>query len=240
MSFRRRRSVGIPWQSVGLIAGGAVLGAILLVLVLGGPGRDARTEQDQAPPGTTQASAADVGGTATLPPLAETASAEGQAIPSATPSPTTAVSSQAPTMPALPTPGAAPLPTATVPAREQIEASIRDAAERFQEAKEYSQRTGDTSQLPQALARDALERQTQLVDETKAAGCYWEISLDAPLQVEVLDLRDNEYARIRVQKTESRHKYCDGKLVSSVTGDAYSAGYVVELIDGKWFVTERE
>ena len=45
---------------------------------------------------------------------------------------------------------------------------------------------------------------------------------------------------IRVEKTESRSKYCGGKLESSVTDDTYSAGYVVELIDGAWYVTERE
>lgn len=143
-------------------------------------------------------------------------------------------------MPGLPTVAPTGQATPTVPSRAQIEAAIRDAAERFQKAKQDSQRTGDTSQLSSALAGDALARQIALVNETKAAGCYWEISLDAPPQVEIVELRDDNYARITVSKTESRDKYCGGKLESSVTGDAYSAGYVVELIDGTWYVTERE
>lgn len=236
MSFRRRRSAGISWQSVALVSAGAIIGAVVLVLVLGRPGEEPAPAAEQTPPSTALASAEGPGGAATLAPLTEPTSPSAPAAQNPTPSGAPA----APTMPPLPTAGPAPLPTATVPTREQIEASIRDAAERFQQAKEHSQRTGETSRLSEALARDALARQIALVNETKAAGCYWEITHKTPMTVEIIELRDNNYARIRVEKTESRSKYCDGKLESSVTDDTYSAGYVVELIDGTWYVTERE
>ncbi|NLD71475.1 MAG: DUF4101 domain-containing protein [Chloroflexi bacterium] len=246
MSFRRRQSAAFPWQSVGLFVGGAILGAIALVLVLGNPGEEPPGAENPTP-STTQVSAAGEGAYPTIAPEGE-AEPEGAADPEgeaqADPqNPTPEPPAEQPTMPALPTsapPSPTPRPSPTVPTREQIEAAIVDAVERFQEAKEESQRTGETSGLSAVLAKSALQRQTALVDDTRAAGCYWEISLDSPMQVEIDELRDDNYARVTVFKTESRKKYCDGALESSVTGDAYETWYVVERIDSRWYVTERE
>jgi serine/threonine-protein kinase len=139
-----------------------------------------------------------------------------------------------------PTPPAA-RPTPTLP-QAQIEASVRNAVERFQTAKEYSQKTGDTSKLATVLAGQALERQVQLVNDTKAAGCYWDINLDAPMRYEFLEVRGDSYVRVKVFKVETRKKYCGGELVksSSVDRESYNTTYVVEQINGRWFVTVRE
>jgi type IV secretory pathway VirB10-like protein len=245
MSFRRRRSATFPWQSVGLFVGGTIIGAIVLVLVLGdplGPGAEAA---DPTPPATEVASAGQ-GGFPTIEPTP--APPEGQAPgdePGGAPAetPTQAPDATAPVMPPLPTaapPSPTPEPSPTVPTREQIEAAVTEAVERFQEAKEESQRTGDTSGLSAVLAKSALQRQIDLVNATRADGCYWEISLDEPMRVTITELRDNNYARVTVFKTETRIKYCNGALESSVTGDAYETYNTVELIDGRWYVTERE
>jgi len=234
----RRRSAGISWATVGLVAIGAVIGAVILVLAIGMPGGEEASAPGETPPATQAASAAGL----TPPPSPEGASSTASAPATGQESQpaATAVATPLPTMPGLPTPAPTAQPGPTMPSRAEIEAAIREAAERFQKAKQDSQRSGDTSGLASALAGDALARQIALVNETKAAGCYWVITLDAPLEVEILELRDNNYARISVTKTESRAKYCGGALESQVTGDRYSAEYVVELIAGTWLVTERE
>jgi len=251
MSFGRRRSATFPWQSVGLFVGGTIIGAIVLVLVLGDPGGPGPEAEAPTPPSTQMASAAE-GGFPTIeptpaPPEAQAPGAEPTVEPDASAPTTQPVATTLPVMPPLPTAAAvtaaatpAPNASPTVATREQMEAAITDAVEAFQEAKEESQRTGDTTGLSAVLAKDALQRQIELVNETKAAGCYWEISLDSPMRVTVTELRDNNYARVTVFKTESRKKYCNGALESSVTGDAYETYYVVELLDGDWYVTERE
>ncbi len=126
--------------------------------------------------------------------------------------------------------------------RAQIEAAVRDAVERFQKAKEYSQKTGETTFLPEVLAGQALERQIQLVNQTKAQGCYWDIWLDAPMRYEFLEVRGDRYVRVKVYKTETRHKYCNGRYeaASSVDKESYDTSYTVEQINGKWYVTVRE
>lgn len=126
--------------------------------------------------------------------------------------------------------------------RAEIEAGVKDALERFQKAKEYSQKTGDTSQLSNVLAGQALNRQIELVNQTKAQNCYWDIWLDAPTRYEFLEVRGDSYVRVKAYKTETRHKYCNNQLVasSSVDKESYSTSYTVERINGKWYVTVRE
>ncbi len=144
----------------------------------------------------------------------------------------------APTITPRPTdePTQEPEPTPTV----DLETALLDAANRFQEAKAYSQATGDISQLGEALAGDALQRQIDLVNQWKDQGCSWEITLDEPLTVRILETRDDVWARVEVAKVETRLLTCDGKLESETRGDAYTTTYLVELIDGVWLITERE
>ncbi|MFO7698515.1 MAG: zinc ribbon domain-containing protein [Anaerolineae bacterium] len=142
----------------------------------------------------------------------------------------------APTMTTQPTLEPTLEPTPTV----DLDTLLLQAAERFQEAKAYSQATGDTSQLGEALAGDALQRQIDLVNQWKAQNCSWDITLDKPLTVKVLETRDDNWARIEVAKVETRILKCAGKADSVTAGDAYTTNYVVELIGGVWLITERE
>ena len=146
----------------------------------------------------------------------------------------------APTMTSAPTEEPTEQPTPGPTATVDLETALLDAANRFQEAKAYSQATGDISQLGEALAGDALQRQIDLVNQWKDQGCSWEITLDEPLTVRILETRDDTWARIEVAKVETRLLTCDGTLESEIRGDAYTTTYVVELIDGVWLITERE
>jgi len=148
----------------------------------------------------------------------------------------------APVKAATPAPTLTPVPTPSSASDDEIKDRVQDAIERFQKAKEYSQKTGDTSLLAQDLAGQALQRQIELVDQTKADGCYWEIKLDAPMTYEFLEIRNASYVRVKVTKTETRYKYCDNQQVdaSSVDGETYDTTYIVEQIDSKWYVTQRE
>jgi len=242
MSIRSRRRGGFPWQSVLIFAVGIAIGAVVLALVLGGqqdgtgrlaavptstatlPASDEPANDDTTP----QAQPSDETYERTLPAPTEVDEPEPTRYP-ATPEP-------APTLPPSPEPTATPVEWT----REAIEAAVRDAVERFQEAKEYSQRTGDVSRLPEVLAGQALQRQTDLVNQAHQANCYWDISLDEPMTYEFIEVRDDDYVSVRVFKTESRRYYCNDTLVSSWTGDAYSTVYVVERIGDAWYVTERE
>lgn len=229
MIFRSQRRGGSAWQTILLIIAGAAVCALVLFLILdtGGDGGNEPSPtaalsggEDATAMATATPSELALGGTPTM-----------------TPPETAPIEELYPTPSVSPTAGPSPTPTAL--SREAIEAAVREAVERFQEAKAYSQRTGDTSRLSEALAGSALERQIELVEQTKAAGCYWDISLDEPMRYEFLEVRD-DYVFVRVYKTESRRYYCGGALASSELGDAYSTTYVVERIDGKWYVTERE
>ncbi len=156
--------------------------------------------------------------------------------PAITPVPTL---TPAPTLAPTPAPPAGPTPTLTA---DQIQTAVKNAVDRFQKAKEYSQKTGDASRLTQDLAGQALERQIELVNTTKADGCYWDIKLDEPMRYEFLEIRGDNYARVKVTKVETRRKYCNNQLVaaSSVEGEIYDTTYIVEQIGSKWYVTERE
>ncbi len=81
-----------------------------------------------------------------------------------------------------------------------------------------------------------------MVNQTKADNCYWDIWLDGTMRYEFLETRGDNYVRVKVFKTETRHKYCNGKLVpsSSVDKESYDTTYAVEQINGKWYVTQRE
>jgi serine/threonine-protein kinase len=163
---------------------------------------------------------------------------------SATPANTLVPNLPSTSIPTL-TPRATPALTSRVtPALDpdQIQRAVQDAVEHFQKAKEYSQKTGDTSRLPQDLAGLALDRQIQLVNQTKAENCYWDIWLDTPMRYEILETRGDSYVRVKVFKTETRHKYCNGKLAASnsVDRETYDTTYTVEQVGGKWYVTERE
>ena len=166
--------------------------------------------------------------------------------PPETPTPPTPT--ETPQDTATPSPSATPTsivtqtPTPIVWTREQIEAAVRDAVERFQRAKEYSQKTGDTSRLSDDLAGQALDRQIQLVNETKAANCSWEISLDSPMTYQFIEIRGDDYVMVKVNKTETTRKYCDGKFVaaSSQESDNYNTSYIVQRFDSRWYVTGRE
>jgi len=137
---------------------------------------------------------------------------------------------------AEPTAEPSPEPSATA----DLDALLLDAANRFQQAKADSQATGDTSRLGEVLAGDALARQIELVNQWKDQGCSWEITLDEPLTIRVLETRDGRWARIEVAKVETRRLTCGGELESATEGDAYTTTYVVEEIDGVWKITERE
>jgi serine/threonine protein kinase len=143
--------------------------------------------------------------------------------------------------PAPPTRTSAPQVTPTL-TRSQIEAAVRDAVERFQKAKEYSQKSGDTSRLSQDLAGQALTRQVDLVNQTRAANCYWDIWLDTPMRYEFLEVLGDSYVRVKVYKTETRHRYCNGQQdkYNWVDKESYDTTYVVEQISSKWYVTQRE
>ena len=143
--------------------------------------------------------------------------------------PTATVASPTDT-PELPTPS----PT------EDLEAALLEAAYRFQDAKAASQRSGDTSQLSQDLTGDALERQIELVERWRDQGCYWEISLNAPLTVTILEMRGPDAALIEVAKVETRLLYCDDELESETRNDAYTTTYLMQRIDGRWYTAERE
>jgi hypothetical protein len=141
---------------------------------------------------------------------------------------------------ASPTHGVSAIPSVTPTATPDVARQIEQAVIRFQEAKAYSQRTGDTSQLSQVLTGSALDRQISLVEQWHAQGCYWEISLDAPMEVRILELRSGNWTRVEVEKVETRLLYCKGTLDSATRGDAYTTVYVVELAAGQWRISERE
>jgi hypothetical protein len=129
-----------------------------------------------------------------------------------------------------------PAPTPT----EDLDAALLDAAYRFQDAKAASQRTGETDQLSQDLTGDALERQVELVERWRNQGCYWEISLNAPLTVTILEMRGPDAALIEVAKVETRLLYCDDELESETRNDAYTTTYLMQRIAGRWYTAERE
>jgi hypothetical protein len=132
--------------------------------------------------------------------------------------------------------------TATIRATvtPDLATQILAAVHRYQEARAYSQLTGDTSRLSEALAGDALDRQVELVNGWHDDGCYWEITLDAPMLVSILELRSTRWVRVEVDKLETRLLYCGEELTSETRGDAYTTTYVVELVGDSWLVTGRE
>jgi hypothetical protein len=252
MTYRSRRRATFPWGTVAGFLGGVLLGMFLLAPLVQ-PVRDACPE--------CPATVSDV---SSLDPLGEPTPVQARE-----PSPTFALGPTVGPTPVTPTdpmsapattvtPTAEPVP-ATVPAvqaaaeatavapsaeardltRAEIEASVIDAVVRFQEAKEYAQRTGDGSRLSEALMGPALERQTQLVNQTKAANCYWEIALDEPMRYAFLEVRDDTYVQVRVSKVETRRQYCNGRLASEALRDAYDATYDVQRVDDTWYIGSR-
>lgn len=134
-----------------------------------------------------------------------------------------------------------PIQTPTL-TRAELEAQILAVLEAFQAAKSYAQSTGDTSRLPEILAGNALEYQISLVEQTQAANCYWDIQLEGPMSIVNLELRSPSHVKVRASKTESRHKYCDGSSVATVSADhdTYEASYELDIINGRWMITWRE
>jgi len=249
MRLRSARSARFPWNSVLLFLVGVAVGAVLMALAFAPPAEPGGVAEDSSPgePPTlssTAAAATPTEGTvvavlSTTGPLDEqTKTPDDQQPVGAADTPVQPTAAQPTSPPTLPP--SSPPPSEGTLTREQVETAVTDAVERFQEAKEKAQRTGDTSQLNQVLAGQALERQIDLVNATTAAGCYWEISLTEPLRVEFIELRGDDYAFVRVYKTETRRKYCDGTLDAVAENDSYSTTYVVERIGDAWYVTERE
>ncbi len=214
-------------QALALLAIVAVIGAAgivaaprLLDLVRGEPAPTV------APPTATQPVAA------ALPTTSATVAATGEPSPQVSP---TSTEGPTATATATSTPET-PEPTPT----EDLEAALLDAAYRFQDAKATSQRTGDTSALSQDLTGDALERQIELVERWRDQGCYWEISLNAPLTIRILEVRGPDAALIEVGKVETRLLYCGDTLESETRNDAYTTTYLMQRIDGRWYTAERE
>lgn len=243
MRLRSARSARFPWNSVLLFLVGVAVGAVLMALAVA-PQVDPQAADAPRPSPTITSPAGDA--------LRPTQTSAAVVSPESTPDqqsgatageqPTTAATTAVAATSAAPTtvPTSNASTTTQTLTRDQIEAAVTDAVERFQDAKEAAQKTGDTSLLNRVLAGQALERQIALVDATTAAGCYWEISLTQPLRVEFIEVRSDNYAFVRVYKTENRSKYCDGELVASAENDSYSTTYVVERIGDAWYVTERE
>jgi hypothetical protein len=228
--FRRRPA----WlQALAILAVVAVLGAgVGLAATLGLPllrGEAAPTAQALAPTQPAGATQPAVWASATpenAPPT-EAATITPAAPPTAQPTATVASPTDTPE---------APTPSPT----EDLAAALLDAAYRFQDAKAASQRTGDTSQLDEDLTGDALERQVELVERWRDQGCYWEISLNAPLTVTILEMRGPDAALVEVAKVETRLLYCDDALESETRNDAYTTTYLMQRIDGRWYTAERE
>jgi len=222
--FLRRR--GWLWVLLGI----AVVAAVALIVTRVLPGRGGQ------PIVPTPLAGAETGATQQVASGQPTAGLPGQATGQALTPGASATSTLAPTV----TPSPAATSTAEPTPTMDLDAALLEAANRFQEAKAYSQATGDTSRLGEALAGDALQRQIELVNQWKDQGCSWEITLDEPLTVRVLETRDDAWARIEVSKVETRILHCEGQPDNVTSGDAYTTAYVVELIDGRWLVTQRE
>lgn len=244
MTFRSGRRGSIPWPSILVFAAGLAVGAVVLVLVLGAPENGEPSGAPTSAPTTPSGQQALAQDTPTGAATSTDILAPATTPSSSTPTPSTGNSATptvalSPTVPAAsPTPEATPTPEAWT--RERIEAAVRDAVERYQEAREYSQRTGDTSRLSEVLAGQALQRQTQLVQQYQNQNCYWEISLDEPMTYEFLQVRDDDWVQVRVSKVETRRYYCNDALRSTEARDAYSTVYVVERQEDGWYLTQRE
>lgn len=218
------------------------LAVVAVVAVLGAGAGLAITQALPRLPGEATPSAQALAPTQ---PLAATQPAVwASATPEAAP-PTAAATDPQATTPAsqptatTPSPTDTPEPPTPSPT-EDLQAALLDAAYRFQDAKAASQRTGDTSQLSQDLTGDALQRQIELVERWRDQGCYWEISLNAPLTVTILEMRSPDTALIEVAKVETRLLYCDDALESETRNDAYTTTYLMQRINGRWYTAERE
>jgi len=214
------------------IAGGVVVfgagAAVLLFALLGG--------RHEPTPSLEEATGRAPASTATAM-LTSTATERAIALASTCTSEPTATPTQAPTATRRAT--QTPAVTATL-TRAEVEAGVIDAVERFQEAKEYSQKTWDTQHLSDVLAGQALERQVELVRQSEEQNCYWDITLDEPMTYDFLEVRDATWVNVRVHKLETRYKICNGETTTSEVRDSYETEYVVELIDSRWYVTHRE
>ena len=62
------------------------------------------------------------------------------------------------------------------------------------------------------------------------------------MRYEFLEVRGDSYVRVKVYKTETRHRYCNGQQDKNnwVDKESYDTSYVVEQLNGKWYVTQRE
>jgi hypothetical protein len=111
-----------------------------------------------------------------------------------------------------------------------------------QNARIYAHKTGDTSVLSEFYSGQALEKNISLINQYRLSDdCYLDIHPATYRKIDIIDDTSDGIARVVVEKTETRIRYCFGKINQTLTvyDETYSSEFTVEKINDRWYITVR-